>query len=202
MEAAEWRSKSVFERVYYKPLNNNQVGQAVLSTPSTDSLTNITLICDPSIPKCNYLNSSDHIVIASYSGLHEECEVSISKSHPTLTRWYAFKEQSLPCYKFISNHLDNCKPQKGRLAWARGSIYREVGVTPLRFNGSYEICWYSGKLGQTRWYVIRAFRNVIQNSWQSLCDLSHSGNCACLHNSNHAIKTVCACLLCSQSYLQ
>jgi len=38
MEAADWRSESIFERFYYKPLNNNQVGQAVLSTPSTDSL--------------------------------------------------------------------------------------------------------------------------------------------------------------------
>jgi len=26
----------------------------------------------------NYLNSSDHRVVASYSGLHEECEVNIS----------------------------------------------------------------------------------------------------------------------------
>ena len=34
MEAADWRSESVFERFYY---NINQVGQAVLSTPSTDS---------------------------------------------------------------------------------------------------------------------------------------------------------------------
>ena len=38
MEAAEWRSESVFERFYYKPSDSNQVGQAVLSTPSTDSL--------------------------------------------------------------------------------------------------------------------------------------------------------------------
>ena len=38
MEAADWRSESVFERFYYTLLNNNQVGQAVLSTPSTDSL--------------------------------------------------------------------------------------------------------------------------------------------------------------------
>jgi len=38
MEAADWRSESVFERFYYKPGNNNQVGQAVLSSPSTDSL--------------------------------------------------------------------------------------------------------------------------------------------------------------------
>ena len=38
MEAADWRSESVFERFYYKPGNSNQVGQAVLSTSSTDSL--------------------------------------------------------------------------------------------------------------------------------------------------------------------
>ena len=38
MEAADWRSESVFERFYYKPDNSNQIGQAVLSTSSTDSL--------------------------------------------------------------------------------------------------------------------------------------------------------------------
>jgi len=38
MDAADWRSESVFERFYYKPVNNNQMGQAVLSTTSTDSL--------------------------------------------------------------------------------------------------------------------------------------------------------------------
>ena len=38
MEAADWRLESVFERFYYKPGNSNQVGQAVLSTSSTDSL--------------------------------------------------------------------------------------------------------------------------------------------------------------------
>ena len=38
METANWRSESLFDRFYYKPLNNNQVGQVVLSTPSTDSL--------------------------------------------------------------------------------------------------------------------------------------------------------------------
>jgi len=34
----EARSESVLKRFYYKPDNINQVGQAVLSTPSTDSL--------------------------------------------------------------------------------------------------------------------------------------------------------------------
>ena len=38
MEAADWRSESVFERFYYKPFDSNLVGQAVLSTPTTDSL--------------------------------------------------------------------------------------------------------------------------------------------------------------------
>jgi len=38
MEATNWRSESVFERFYYKPDNSSQVGQAVLSTSSTDSL--------------------------------------------------------------------------------------------------------------------------------------------------------------------
>ena len=38
MEATDWRSESVFERFYYKPLDSNLVGQAVLSTPTTDSL--------------------------------------------------------------------------------------------------------------------------------------------------------------------
>ena len=38
MDAADWRSESVFERFYYKPANSNSVGQAVLSSSSTDSL--------------------------------------------------------------------------------------------------------------------------------------------------------------------
>ncbi|XP_065918856.1 integrase/recombinase xerD homolog [Dysidea avara] len=38
MEAADWRSESVFERFYYKPTSSNQMGQAVLSTSSSDSL--------------------------------------------------------------------------------------------------------------------------------------------------------------------
>jgi len=38
MDAADWRSESVFERFYYKPGNSNSVGQAVLSSSSTDSL--------------------------------------------------------------------------------------------------------------------------------------------------------------------
>jgi len=82
MDAADWRSESVFKRYYYKPVNNNQMGQAVLDRFST----NIMLICDLSILKCNYLNGSDHRVIASYSRLYEECEVNISTSHPSLTR--------------------------------------------------------------------------------------------------------------------
>ena len=38
MDAADWRSESVFERFYYKPTSNNQMGQAALSTSSSDSL--------------------------------------------------------------------------------------------------------------------------------------------------------------------
>ena len=63
MDAADWRSESVFERFYYKLVNSNPVEQAVLLNRFS---TNIPLICDPSIPKCNYLNGSDHRVIASY----------------------------------------------------------------------------------------------------------------------------------------
>ena len=37
--AADWSSESVFQRFYYKPIYENQVGIAVLSTESaTDSL--------------------------------------------------------------------------------------------------------------------------------------------------------------------
>ena len=35
--ATDQRSESDFERLYYKPTNSNQMGQAVLSTSSTDS---------------------------------------------------------------------------------------------------------------------------------------------------------------------
>ena len=77
MIAADWSSESVFQRFYYRPPSTNL---ALLSTVTT----NITLTCDLSIPKCNYLNGSDHRVIASYSGLHEECEVNISTSLPAL----------------------------------------------------------------------------------------------------------------------
>ena len=38
LDAADWRSESVFERFYYKPANNNHVGQAVLSSSSKDFL--------------------------------------------------------------------------------------------------------------------------------------------------------------------
>ena len=67
MEAAEWSSESVFQRFYYRPSTVNAVGVSVLSSAPT----NITLICDPRIPKCNYLNGSDHRVVTSYFGLHE-----------------------------------------------------------------------------------------------------------------------------------
>ena len=52
MNAADWSSESVFQRFYYRPPSGNQVGVAVLSTKSRFS-TNIMLICDPSILKCN-----------------------------------------------------------------------------------------------------------------------------------------------------
>ena len=38
MDAADWKSESIFERFYYKPTSSNQMGQAVLSTSSSDSL--------------------------------------------------------------------------------------------------------------------------------------------------------------------
>ena len=38
MDAADWRSGSVFETFYYRPANSNSVGQAVLPSSSTDSL--------------------------------------------------------------------------------------------------------------------------------------------------------------------
>ena len=38
MNAADWSSESVFQRFYYRPSSTNQVGVAVLSTESTDSL--------------------------------------------------------------------------------------------------------------------------------------------------------------------
>lgn len=38
MEAADWSSESVFQTFYYKSIQSNQVGVAVLSTKSTDSL--------------------------------------------------------------------------------------------------------------------------------------------------------------------
>ena len=72
MEATDWKSESVFKRYCYKPANSNQVGQAVLSSSSTDSLQTSRWLCDPSILKCNYLNGSDHEMIASYSGMWGE----------------------------------------------------------------------------------------------------------------------------------
>ena len=38
MEAADWSSESVFQRFYYRPIQSNQIGVAVLSTKPTDSL--------------------------------------------------------------------------------------------------------------------------------------------------------------------
>ena len=38
MEAADWSSQSVFQRFYYRPTQSNQVGVAVLSTESMNSL--------------------------------------------------------------------------------------------------------------------------------------------------------------------
>ena len=43
MEAADWRLESVFERVYYKPANSYQIGYAVLSTSSIDSLYHVDI---------------------------------------------------------------------------------------------------------------------------------------------------------------
>ena len=38
MNAADWSSESVFQKFYYRPSGSNQVGVAVLSSESTDSL--------------------------------------------------------------------------------------------------------------------------------------------------------------------
>ena len=38
MKAADWSSESVFQRFYYRPVSTNQIGVAVLSAESTDSL--------------------------------------------------------------------------------------------------------------------------------------------------------------------
>ena len=38
MEADDWSSESVFQRFYYRPIQSNQIGVAVLSTKPTDSL--------------------------------------------------------------------------------------------------------------------------------------------------------------------
>ena len=78
LEEANWGSKSVFLQFYYKPTSSNAVGVSVLSAAPTSSL----LISDLSILKCNYLNGSNHRVVSSYSGFHEECEVNIPTSHP------------------------------------------------------------------------------------------------------------------------
>jgi len=100
MEATDWRSESVFERFYYKPDNSNQVGQAVLSTSSADSLRtsySVRVICDPSFQNViTWMAQITHAVIASYSGLHEECEVNISTSHPSHT-W------SMSCIHLIAS---------------------------------------------------------------------------------------------------
>ena len=88
MEAADWSLESAFQRFYYRSIQSNQIGIAVFSTESTDSLqTSRWYECDPSILKCNHLNGSDHRVVVSCSGSHEECEVNISTSYPTKYRW-------------------------------------------------------------------------------------------------------------------
>jgi len=149
------------------------------------------LICDLSIPKCNYLNGSDHAVTASYSGLHEECEVSISTSHPFHTCWYVDGlEAELPwtVYTLLSNQRQwlASKWRIGVNTWRY--LYMAVVVTSLPFMNPKKACWKKEKLGYTL-ICSPHISHEIQNSWQSLRDLSHSGNYI-LECSDH-ISTWC-----------
>jgi len=98
----------VFQQFFYKPTNPNAIGVPVLSAAQSHCFTtNITLIYNPNIPKCNYLNGSDHRVVASYSGLHEEREVNISVSHPypildMLSVWVLKVESLKICKPYLS----------------------------------------------------------------------------------------------------
>lgn len=78
LDPADWSSESVFQ------YGDNPVKIVVLSRLDRFP-TNIMLICDQSIPKCNYLKGSDHRVISSYSGLHEEYNVRWTYQCPTLS---------------------------------------------------------------------------------------------------------------------
>ena len=95
----------------------------------------------------NYLNGSDHTVIASYSGLHDNCLISTTTcSHQSaILKLITFTDWTVRCKQFREALLPNRQHING------------YGM------GGTLIC-------------SPHIPHVIQNSWQSLCDLSHSGN--------------------------
>ena len=137
-------------------------------------ITNVTLICDLSIPKCNYLNGSDHRVAASYSGLHEECEVNISTIHPAFL-------YSLKCNMFTFQWVGKAQWEVG-LYFGIPISYQLVQCSHLRrLIGENIGELYTMDMLIHHWLFLWILENLLiqnknQNSWQSFCDLSCSGN--------------------------
>ena len=121
-------------------------------------------------------------MIASYSGLREECEVKISTSHPIPTHDMFTCGGRASIVFYMSNQLSVLYYKKVRLVRTRGGLYTmDVSITCLPDLYSFAIgCFIDPTkaccIGPNMLICSPHIPHVIQNSWQSLCDLSHSGN--------------------------